>query len=425
MKNQQLSIVLILILGMVSCQKETEKPDRETGMLHIDVGLFIEEKEAGSQLKSTLQTENFKVEIFRADGTPVLSYPAVTEMPDQIELETGDYYVEAHSDNNLPAAFENPFYFGSSEEFTIGSNSQESVLVTCRLANTMVSVHYSDQTLQTFSDYTTTVSSAEGSLVFVADETRTGFFRTLPLDVLVELYYLKPDGTSGLKTMNGSIPDPLPNRHYEIHVDASLNEGMASFQIVLDESAVEVEVIPLNETTVPPPAGAIAYGELLITEIMYDPSSLSDTEGEWFEIYNASGRTIQLQNLILGRDDTNRHTIAESVELAPGSSLVLARTDQATGIADSYLYGSDITLSNTGAVLSLFNEGTEDAPGALIFSVDYGAAGFPGGSGASIALDPGHLNAADAISGSFWCTSSSAYVTGDLGTPGAVNDSCQ
>jgi hypothetical protein len=61
----------------------------------------------------------------------------------------------------------------------------------------------------------------------------------------------------------------------------------------------------------------------------------------------------------------------------------------------------------------------------MIFSVDYGNPGFPDASGASICLDPGSLDPAQAQNPVFWCISTSAADSGDLGTPGAPNDNCQ
>jgi hypothetical protein len=216
--------------------------------------------------------------------------------------------------------------------------------------------------------------------------------------------------------------------HYEILVDASVEGGLASFQVMLDSSEVMVEVIEISDGSgiLPPdpPVGDLAYGDLLITEIMFNPSALSDTEGEWFEIYNNSGQPVNLGNLILGRDDINRHTISDSIILQPGDYFVFERSDTATNF-DGYNYGSGILLPNTGAILSIFNEGTETNPGTLIFSVDYGGAGFPSATGASIGLDPGLLNATDAVLGTSWCVAITAFTTGDLGTPGVSNDICQ
>jgi hypothetical protein len=273
-----------------------------------------------------LQTEDFKVTIYMADGAEAMSFESASDMPDTIELEIGNYYVEAHSDNNLPAAFENPYYRGVSNVFTISSNIQQSVLVNCELANTIVTVIYSDNVVNSFSDYTATVSSELDSLVFTKNEIRMGYFQTLPLEIMAELTYLNPDGLDASKRLSGSIPDPLPNKHYEILVDASIDGGLATFQIQMDSSEVVMEVVEITDISNTRQNGAIGSGELLITEIMSNPSALSDTEGEWFEIYNNSDRVINLHNLILGRDDVNRHTITDSIDLFPGSYIVFERT---------------------------------------------------------------------------------------------------
>jgi len=425
MKNFYFLMVCLMTALLISCQKEEPKTTGTTGILHIDVGVDIHVVERQSLLKSTLQTEDFKVVIFRADGTVVMTFENALEMPDMIELETGYYYVEAHSDNNLPAAFENPYYYGVSDIFAISSNLQESVTVTCRLANTIVSVVYSGNITDNFLDYSTTVSSSLGTLVFSREETRLGYFQTLPLDILVELSYQKLDGTPVSKTLTGNIPDPLANRHYEIQVDASINEGMANFQILLDETVVEVEVVDISDESGNQQNGAVGYGEILITEIMYDPDALGDTEGEWIEIYNNSTQTINLQHLLLGREDDISFVIEESIELPPAEYFVFKRTEQAVEVTNSLSYNSAINLNNTGNLLAIYNAGTETEPGALIFALNYGEDGFPTGSGASICLNPMMLNAAEAVLGTSWCTSTSAYSTGDLGTPGTVNDPCQ
>lgn len=423
MKTRYSLIALILTLGLFSCQKDEFKIKPGKGSLHIDIGLFINVNEENSTLKSTQQTEDFRVAVYKSDGTEVLIYENASDIPETIELETGDYYVEAHSNNNLPAAFENPYYYGVSDVFTINSNMHQSVQVTCELANTMVTIVYSDRVKEKFMDYTTTVSSSLGSLVFLKDESRAGYFQPLPLEIVVELTYLKPDESEGSKTLSGSIPNPLAKKHYEIHVDASIADGMATFQIILDQTEPDVEIVELTDDSDNLQNGAIGYGELLITEIMYDPAALADVEGEWFEIYNNSDHAINLQNLILGRDDANRHVITELIELSPASYFVFARTDQATDI-NGYIYGSDISLTNAGAVLAIFNEGSETDPGALIFSVNYGGDDFPGCSGASLSLDPDLIHTASAVSGTSWCASTSVYSTGDLGTPGQANDDC-
>ena len=424
MRKLNLFAVLSLCVFLLSCQKDEYKPVAATGRLHIDIGLSIRVSEVDSRLKASPGTGSFKVSIYHSDGSLAITFDSAGAIPDTLEMDIGSYYVAAHSDNNFPAAFENPYYYGESGIFTVSSGSMQSVQVTCTLANTIVTVAYSANLTSSFEDYFTTVSTGQDSLVYAKDEARKGYFQPVPLEVRVDLVFRNPDGSQGSKKLSGSIPDPLPNRHYEIFADASIDAGSASFMILLDSSEVLMEVIRLTDDPGMPPGGTLGYGDLLITEIMYDPSALSDTEGEWFEIYNNSGEEVNLQGLVLRRDDANSHTISDSIMLSPGEYYVLARTATATGAGNAYLYGTEILLPNTGADLALYNGDTSDGPGELIFSVSYGSAGFPHSTGASICLDPGSLNAAEAVIGASWCTSTSIFGTGDAGTPGTANDSC-
>ncbi len=50
-------------------------------------------------------------------------------------------------------------------------------------------------------------------------------------------------------------------------------------------------------------SAAIVAGDLVISEVMANPSAVSDTTGEWFEIYNSSGAAIDLNGLILMDSD--------------------------------------------------------------------------------------------------------------------------
>lgn len=414
----------VLVLLIASCGDEELQSLTGKGTLHLDVGIFIHPELRSTRLKATVPPEDYSVTIFTSGGAEVINYARASEMPSLIELQSGQYYVVAHSGNDLPAEFDNPYFYGRTENFTITGNQTTSVVVTCELANTMVSVVYSDYVHDNFTAYSVTVSSEAGSLNYSADETRPGYFRPLPLTVTAELSYLKPDGTTASRTLSGSIPSPSPKMHYELQINADILSGMSSVQIVVDQSEIPREVILVNDDTDGTAAGTIGYGGLLITEIMYDPVAITDTYGEWLEIFNNSGRTLNLENLIIMRDEENMHRISSPLELAPGEYCVLARTATATGEEGAYVYGTSISLTNTGAVLALYNAGTDDEPGPLIFTVDYGAEGFPSGTGASVILDPLVSAAPDAVLPINWCTSVTPFGTGDLGTPGDVNDDC-
>jgi len=279
-----------------------------------------------------------------------------------------------------------------------------------------VSIVYSDNVKRQFTDYTTTVASPLGTLVFDGTETRSGYFRPQPLTITALLTWQQSDGTPQHKTITGSLPNPQPKKRYEIHVDASAGGGSAMFQINLNDSAAAVETVHITDET--PDTMQIRQGDLLISEIMYNPEALTDATGEWFEVYNNTNHTLLLQHLVISKNGTESHAISVPLNLAPYNYCVFARTDNAV-TGNKYVYGTGISLNNTGAVLSVSTPGTD---GILICSVDYGAEAFPTATGASICLGASHLNPTDAVEGTSWCVSSSVYSTGDLGTPGFLND---
>ena len=417
-----LAVYVMSLLFIYSCKKDDDtNTTGEKGSISINVGIDISINDIGKSLKSTYQADSFRVLVFNNTGEVVLGYENAADIPGEIRLDPGEYYVAAHSKNFMPAAFENPYYYGRSENFILANDEHRTVTVSCELANCAVSVVYSDNIKNDFSDYFTTVSIEGGSLTFGRDESRAGYFDLKPLTIEAVLIYSLAGGSTGRKILSGVIDNPQAKKLYEVHLDASVSDGQAAIIINLDES-IEQEIVEINETDTTVNSGPIGYGDLLITEIMYDPSAMSDTEGEWFEIYNNSLTDIDINGMVIRRA-SDLHVIDEEIILSPGEYLVLARSVNATS-APKHVYGSDITLTNSGAELIIANYGTDGTDGSEIASVNYGAAGFPNTTGASLNLDPSQFNVIDAKSGSSWCRSTVAYDTGDLGTPGNVNPEC-
>lgn len=174
----------------------------------------------------------------------------------------------------------------------------------------------------------------------------------------------------------------------------------------------------------------LSPGDIVITEIMNNPAPVSDTTGEWFEVFNSTSDAIDVNGWVVKDDGTNTHTIDGSVGgstvIPAGEYFVLGRTSDTStngGAVVDYEYGtSGFTLGNgADEVVLLSSEGTE------IARVNYdGGSTFPDLTGASMQLDPASINESDNDTGSNWCASTSDYGdgTGSLGTPGSPNDTC-
>ncbi|MBA7518330.1 hypothetical protein ES705_10400 [subsurface metagenome] len=410
-------LIALVLMIFVSCSKKERTNNQLSGKLDITVGVSVATSDIYNNLKAADLNE-FMVIIYNLQDEIVEQYDRVADIPDLVELPGGDYYIVSHSNNNLPAEFDNPYYSGSSEIFTIVAGETTSVTITCILANVMVTVIYSQNVIQDFSDYSTAVSNTAGSLVFGSDELRAGFFNAGPLHIESNLYFTDGQGNIQSKNLSGDIGSAEPGKHYEIHIDASLTSGTAIINLNVDET-YDTEIITISDEE------AEMSGELLITEIMYNPLALSDTDGEYFELKNVSEETINLMDLVIRRGSNNDiHVISDDLSLFPGEIVLLGRSSTAASEVD-YVY-SNIALLNSGDEIYINTYGTNGTDGSVICMVDYGDPDFNTSlNGISIQLDPSISDVNNARLGTNWCESTSAYSTGDLGSPGLENASCQ
>ncbi len=164
----------------------------------------------------------------------------------------------------------------------------------------------------------------------------------------------------------------------------------------------------------------LVAGDLLITEIMKNPSAVADDDGEWFEVLNASGQVVNLDGLQIYDAGSDFFTVSGAVIADVDTYLVFGKNsdDSANGgVTVDYDYDT-MSLANGDDEVILANT-TE-----IIDGVFYEDSSFPDSSGVSATLDPNHFDVIDNDDGANWCDASSAFGDGDLGTPGVANDSC-
>ncbi len=170
----------------------------------------------------------------------------------------------------------------------------------------------------------------------------------------------------------------------------------------------------------------VSVGDLVLTELMPDPDPLDDEDGEWFELYNSSSRSIDLQGWTLA-DSGGSVTVNSSVIVEPGTYAVLAASsDPMTnggieGVAWVFDWDT-VHLNNSGDSLQLSLDGT------VIDELSYDASVWPVTEGASIFLDPGFVDAEGNDEVTPWCATPSekdydytGLGGGPYGTPGREN----
>jgi hypothetical protein len=158
--------------------------------------------------------------------------------------------------------------------------------------------------------------------------------------------------------------------------------------------------------------------DIIITEIMPDPSAVSDANGEWFEIYNTTDSPINLNGWILHDNSATSHTIVGDNIIASHDYFVFCKqSDSLTngGVPEDYA-GFTFSLNNTPPDMAKI---CTDA-NVVVDSVWYTAPAIYG-AGSSMQLRDVALNN-DVMEN--WCTSLNTWSgsMGDHGTPGAAAD---
>ncbi len=167
---------------------------------------------------------------------------------------------------------------------------------------------------------------------------------------------------------------------------------------------------------------AAAVPDLIITEIMQNPSAVGDNSGEWFEIYNNEDSDVDINGYTIKDDGTNTHTISSSVVISSKDFVVLGNNADAGtngGLTVDYVYSSFSLANGDDEVVLVYTDGTTE-----VDRVNYdGGPNFPDPNGASMILT--NL-ATDNNVGANWGTSTLREGSwgiggaGDKGSPGEI-----
>jgi hypothetical protein len=168
---------------------------------------------------------------------------------------------------------------------------------------------------------------------------------------------------------------------------------------------------------------------LVINEVLVNPGgTITDAAGEWFEVYNAGSRPVQMQGLFIadsavigGRQAY--HEIASSLLVQPGAYVVLGKsTDSGTngGVPVDYAYGGAMSWTNSIDALKISRVAGTDT--LTLDRTQYASAATSAQNGISRELRNPALDNSD-MDGSNWAYASvvAVYGPGGRGTPKAQN----
>lgn len=214
-------LALVAAAGLWSCKEDPFNNGGDDGVGRLSTArlmLNISNSELQKSASTTRAVElaDFVIDIMQGN-TVVRSY-RYADMPGVIELPAGTYTAKAHLGDNPQADWENPYYEGSSEPFTIVKDEiTEARTIECRLANVRVTIIYSDELKEHMADdaKVNVVMGDAANLDFAKTETRSGYFAYLEgSNTLAATFDGMVDGVR--ETSSRVHTDVAPGTHYRI-----------------------------------------------------------------------------------------------------------------------------------------------------------------------------------------------------------------
>lgn len=179
--------ISVLIIGLFACDDRKDGSSAHSGKLRLSLAADTTSLKKGvnsnltkavsDEFEKFLTVEDYQIRIV-TDKDTVKSYDRFDKMPSEIELPEGAYTIVASKGNDLPAAFENPYFEGSTA-FTIKEGMSTPLDMTCSLGNARITAEYTDDFKEAYSDYTALLSSTFATTEFeiAKGETRPAYMQ--------------------------------------------------------------------------------------------------------------------------------------------------------------------------------------------------------------------------------------------------------
>lgn len=244
MKLTNIMIGLFLGVGLISsCQSEI---DEAKGYGYLQLSSVDVNKSVTTRADIT-NSEAIAVDILNASNA-VVKHADDWKSLDDVLLPVATYTIKAYSaDKNMETqGFDALPYYEGQSSVAIEANKAKTVEITCKLAQTMVSVSCSESFKSTFSDYTCYIEGADAlSIPFVKDEIRTAYVKA------GQSLTVKVDFGNGKTFSQEIVSKSEAAYHYKVTLD--ITDSNAGIDISVDQTIHQYDVtvkVPTKQESV-------------------------------------------------------------------------------------------------------------------------------------------------------------------------------
>jgi len=242
-----------LALGLVACSDEAPWGEgaQGEGGINLRLSTSADVSDAAPMLRSaeTLvapAVESFGIRLEKEDGSYFKEWGSLDEFNAE-SFRVGTYKLTAFNGDINEEGFDKPCFIGSTE-VTVLEARQTDVEVTATLANTMVSINYTDAFKSYFSGYSGTLHSEGHSYVaYTADHEGTPVYL---YPGMVDISVQVTDNSGRTVTVQPAKFDAQPRHHYHVTIDVKGGQGNGALdQLVISfDDSVNQESVTIDLT---------------------------------------------------------------------------------------------------------------------------------------------------------------------------------
>lgn len=338
--KRYLAGTLLFLLLFTACKEEDMALGEGSVRLNVrvsdDVAVVTRAVDPG--IYNTMQTR-----IYSSKGL-IRYYDATTPVPETLNLASGQYHVFVLAGDSVPAAFNAPYYTGSTG-FDVRSGETTTASVTCTVANTLATVAFDESLNEVVTDCKVKIFTTNGELYFTeatADSVGYYLFNGKDRSLAWSFEGKKTDGSS--YTQSGVVEDVQRATKYAFTFSYNA-ESAATGGTFLDVKVNESTVDSTHTVVITQRPQIVGNGFDLSAPLYYETGNGSETS-VWV---NAATK---LKRVWISCDKlTTLGFPSDSVDfLATDGSL--AAGFESRGISCKHTYQEDKDLSNAKITLS-------------------------------------------------------------------------
>lgn len=238
-----LAILFAITSYLCSCSSDDSPTSIGSGFIELNIStnpnVIYSSQNLIQQATIIPKPDDFSLKISNIDCSITKSWNSFSDFPQNMPIQIGTYSLTATYGDINSEGFDCPYYEGSTN-IQITENNTSNANIECKLANSMITLSYTDEFKAFFDDFSTQIHSEGGSYItYDKNETRPLYIKPGKISLITSLT------KNGISTtfQPAELTNVIPQHHYHITLDIKYsNEGNGILIISFDDNSVAKDI---------------------------------------------------------------------------------------------------------------------------------------------------------------------------------------